>query len=414
MKLFPRGANVCLRIVVMGSKLILMSVLAKIMAPEDVGLYGIVAATLSFSVLLIGGDFYLHSQRELLSKPRTEWSFVLQHQIIGTTIIYLVTLPIQSFIFYFDLIPKHVAMSFLVLLVLEHLAQEMNRVLIAIQRPVLATIVLFLRYGAWVYFLLPIMWVYREARSIDVVLMAWMLGCASAILCGGIVVWRAVRPWTCWKLDTSWLKRGFSVGSIFLLATISLKALLTLDRYVVKCYAGADLLGVYVVYVSVAMVILNVIDPAVFSFVYPPLVSAYRRGDHSSYHRLMRELTRSTVWLSLAIAIGLAVTVPYALEWTGRRIYTEHLSVLWLLLGMAIIHVIGMVPHYGLYALGADTTIVIANTSSLPVFVAVLLLLARKAPFAGVPYALIAAFAWIGGVKFLWYQIAMRKTVLST
>ena len=68
------------------------------------------------------------------------------------------------------------------------------------------------------------------------------------------------------------------------------------------------------------------------------------------------------------------------------------------------IYTAGMIPHYGLYARGADRSIVVAHISSLGVFILATALLAREAPLEAAAYGLIAAFGWMGGLKLVQYR----------
>jgi len=91
--LWLRVLNVSLRVLAMGSKFVLLIGLAKLLEPAEIGLFGLFAATVSFSMLVIGGDYYTYSQRELMSLPRERWSFVLQHQLLATGLLYIFLLP---------------------------------------------------------------------------------------------------------------------------------------------------------------------------------------------------------------------------------------------------------------------------------------------------------------------------------
>ena len=51
----PRVANVALRALAIGSKFALILALARLLEPADLGMFGLFAATVGFSVVLIGG-----------------------------------------------------------------------------------------------------------------------------------------------------------------------------------------------------------------------------------------------------------------------------------------------------------------------------------------------------------------------
>ncbi|MGE0081077.1 MAG: lipopolysaccharide biosynthesis protein [Thiohalomonadaceae bacterium] len=401
----PRSLNVALRLLAMGSRFALVFVLAKLLEPAEVGLFGLFLGSVGFSMLMIGGDYYTYSQRELMSLPRGRWSFVLQHQLLATGMLYLALLPVQLLLFTFGLLPSELMLWFFALLVVEHLAQEINRLLVAMQRPLLASWVLFIRMGAWVWGLLPIIWFLPHSRNLETIFFAWLIGGLIAILVGLWGIWREVSPWRSWPLDFAWLKRGFGVGFLFLVATLCFKALTTADRFVVEALNGMDLLGVYVLFMGMAMAIMSFLDAAVFSFLYPRMVSAYRHGDYPMYRRLKKDMLWSTLGISSGLAIVIAVAAPFVLDWIGRSLYAEQMRLLWLLLVVAVIYAAGMIPHYGLYARGSDRSIVAAHISSLVVFTLIVTLLARVAPLEAAAYGLIAAFVWMGGFKLLKYRL---------
>jgi O-antigen/teichoic acid export membrane protein len=401
-----RASNIAIRALAMASRFVLIIALAKFLTPADVGLFGLFLATVSFSMLVVGGDYYTYSQRELLSLPRERWSFVLQQQALATGALYVCFFPLQLLLFSFDLLPEHLLLWFFVLLLVEHLAQEINRLLVAMQRPLTANWVFFVRTGLWVWLVLPVMWFVPDLRRLELVYLAWLLGALSAIVFGAATIRREVAPWQRWTIDRAWIMRGFKVGFMFLVATMCFKALQTVDRYVVEYLAGADLLGVYVVYISLAMSVAGFLDPAVYSFLYPRLVSAVRQGQTDRYRAILHEMTLSSVGLSVGLALAAAVVAPFIFEYIGQPLYVEHLPVFWLLLVAAVVYGAGLVPHYCLYAHGADRTIVIAHVSALIVFIGATIVAAAYAAFAAAAMGLLVAFTWMGVFK-LWRYLAL-------
>ena len=386
----------------------MLFVLARLLTPADLGIYGLMTATIVFSVLVIGGDYYTYSQRELMSRPCDQWSFVLQHQGLATLLLYVVLLPLQGLVFIFDLLPISLALWFFVLLVSEHLAQELNRLLVAMQRPLTASWVLFVRTGLWVWVVLPLMWLVPSLQKLETVFFAWFVGSLLAGIIGAFVVWRIIGLWQWWPIDWSWLRVGYRKGLMFLVATMCFRALFTADRYIVEHFVGVEMLGVYVLYMGMATAIVNFMDPAIFSFLYPRLVSAWRQGQYATYRRVFRELSLSAVVVSFGLAVACAVLAPWVLQWTGKPIYVGQLPLLWVLLVMAIVYSLGMVPHYGLYACGADRSIMFSHVSALLMFVAMVALLSRFWPLYAVPWALAGSFLGMGGLK-LWLYLRVMN-----
>jgi O-antigen/teichoic acid export membrane protein len=400
----PRLANVALRALSLGSRFALLLVLAKLLPPSDVGVYGLFVATVSFSTLLIGGEYHAFAHRELVAADKDRWSFMLQHHVVAVALLYLLLLPVQLVLFWLDLLPRNLLAWFFALLILEHLAQEMNRLLIVIGRPLAATWILFIRMGAWVWPLLLVFWAIPGTRHLDSVFAAWLAGVAAATLAGALITWKEVAPWRTWPIDFDWIRRGFLVGALFLVSSLCFKALTTIDRYFVELLAGQDLLGIYVLYVGLAMAILQVLQPAVTAFLYPRIVGSYRKGDMETYGRLMRELAWSSIGLTFVLALAAALLSPYVLRWIGRPIYLEHIHLLWLLLAVPIAYAAGLAPHYGLYARGADVTILATHIAGTVVFIATVAIFAPHVRLEATALGLLAALTFITAAKFAGYR----------
>lgn len=384
----------------MASRFLLLLFLAKFLEPVEVGLFGLLLATIGFSVLAVGGDFYTYSQRELLSRPKEEWGFVLYNQLIAIFILYSLLLPLHLFIFYFNLIPVAFIHIFFLLLISEHLAQEINRLLVAIHRPVAASLVLFIRMGLWVFILLPILWFTTIQNPLEIILYTWLASVILAILVGGSFIFKSIPLHKGkQKIDINWIKYGFKVGFVFLIATLCFRALFTLDRYAVNYLTNSDLLGVYTVYIGIAMAVFSFIDAGILSFLYPKMVSFYKQGKISEYAACKKELSQSIFIVGFSLALAASLLAPIALAWTDREIYLDHLPLLWLLLVVVIVYALGMIPHFGLYAYSRDKDIIIAHIISLVLFLVVTSIVSFISPLFATGFGLLAAFIWIGIFK---------------
>ncbi len=179
---FIRFINIVLRGTTLSSKFLLMFFLAKFVEPKELGLYGLLTATISYALFLLGLDFYTFTTREIIKRERHEWGGLLKDQGALSLLLYVTVLPLLLFIFLTGLLPWYVAGWFFILLVLEHLTQELGRVLIAISEQLFASVVLFLRSGIWAVLVTSIMFFRADTRNLDFVLGAWTLGSFVALL----------------------------------------------------------------------------------------------------------------------------------------------------------------------------------------------------------------------------------------
>lgn len=398
----------------MGSRFILIFSIAKLLTPAEVGSFGLMLATVSFSVLVIGADYYTYAQRELLARPIEEWSFVIQNQVKAQLLLYCVLIPAQLAIFIFGYIDWQYAIWFFALLLVEHIAQEINRMLVIMHKQFMASWVLFVRMGSWVLFVIPLMVFFPEYQNIRTLYSAWLMGCFAAIVMGLFAIKKAVPMWHWQPADRIWMNKGFRVGGAFLLATICMKGLLTFDRYAVEALGNPEMLGVYVFYIGIVMGVYSILDPAVFSFLYPKMLQNYQMHRQDEYKKTFKELMWSTIVISLFLAVFIWVITPYLINWIDKPVYKEYIESLGFLIIAGFLFAIGYIPHYALYAMKADKWIMTAHITALLVFFAVVAVIrSENTGIQTVSIALVFAFSWMLIVKIASYLYNRQRTYLN-
>ncbi len=389
---FLQLSNIAIRGLTLVSKFVLIFFLARFLEPAELGVYGLLAATVGYSLYFLGFDFYTYSTRELLKRERHEWGGLLKAQGALTLALYVIFLPLLSLIFIKGLLPVKVMGWFFVLLILEHLTQELGRLLIAISDQLFASLVLFFRSGVWAVLITGLMFVEPDTRSLDMVFGAWTLGSATALFlgiyrvkCMGLSGWRQDVDWI-------WIIKGLKVASALLIATLAIRGVFTLDRYWFQDLAGLDVLGAYVLFMGVSMALMSFLDAGVFAFIYPGLISAYQQRDPVGFHQGIRRLLLQTVGLCGAFSIIALVTIGPLLAWLGKPLYSEQQGLfVWILLA-TVLYALGMIPHYGLYAQGRDKPIIHSHIASLIIFVLATWSFAQTLPHLAVPLGLCVSF----------------------
>ena len=386
------------------SRFALIFFLARYFEPAELGLFGLLSATIGFASLTLGGDYYTYSQRELISSPKTKWSFVLQHHALALTILYGILLPPQILLFHFHLLPTDLLWWYFPLLIVESLSQEGGRFLIAMGMPVRASVVAFARSGLWIWLLLPTMLVHPTLRHLHLIFAGWLAGAVLSLLIATRSLLHNIEglKWHSW--DFKWIRRGFKIGFMFLFATFCFRGLTTVDRYAFRALSGYTLLGVYVFYLGLSMAIMNFLDAAVFSFTYPRMVSAHRSGDTKQYSKSLSEMAIATMTLASLLVTCILLFSPSIAKWTGRTIYDTHAHLLWILLAAAFAYAASMIPHFALYARGADKAIFSAHVSSIFVFFITVFAASQFSRLFAPALGLLIAFLWLGLFKLLWYM----------
>ncbi len=389
---FLQLSNVAIRGLTLLSKFLLIFFLARFLEPVELGIYGLLAATVGYSLYFLGFDFYTYSTRELLKRERHEWGGLLKAQGALTLVLYLIFLPLLSLVFIKGLLPMRVIGWFFVLLILEHFTQELGRLLIAVSDQLFASLILFFRSGVWAVLITALMFVEPGTRNLDMVFGAWTLGSATALLLGihrikrmGLSGWRQDVDWT-------WVIKGLRVASALLIATLAIRGVFTLDRYWLQDLAGLDVLGAYVLFMGINMALISFLDAGVFAFTYPGLISAYQQRDPVGFHQGIRRLLLQTVGLCCVFSVVALVTIGPLLAWLGKPLYSQQEGLFAWILIATVLYALGMIPHYGLYAQGRDRPIIHSHIASLIIFVLATLSFAQSWPLLAVPLGLCVSF----------------------
>jgi O-antigen/teichoic acid export membrane protein len=400
-KVLERLLNLVLRGTTLVSKFALLFVLAKFLEPLEVGLYGLFSATIFYCLMALGFDFYTYSTRELIVTDRKKWAGMLRDQGIFYTITYTILIPVSFLIFWFGFLPWELVFWFFPLLALEHVAQELNRLLVAISEPLWASVILFIRQGCWAIMTAGILWIFPEQRHLTFVLAAWTLGVSSACILGFIRLRNLDSSSLKLPVDWKWIKKGIKVASPFLLATLSLRALYTSDRYWVEAISGLEVLAAYVFFAGIANAIMSFLDAAVFSFTYPELIAAVGRKDTKGFKTQLRRMGIQTTLFTLTLSASAIILTEPIIHYIKRDVYSKHLPLLyWTILATAISS-ISMIPHYGLYALRQDTSIIVSHIFSLPIFFIGTVILLKFNDATSIPMSLTFTFLFLLIFKYL-------------
>lgn len=408
-----RIVNVVLRMATLGSKFALVFLLAKFLGEDEFGLYGIFSATVAYVVMAIGFDFYAYATREIINSNASEWAAKLRDQCIFYIGSYIFFLPVCVLIFDFGLMPTSLLIWFFLLLTVEHFSQEFNRLLIAISRPLQASLVLFLRHGLWAIVAAAVMWLMPDSRNLHFVLGAWLLGGLAALLLAVFFIRDIDRSSLQKPVDWKWIKIGFLVSIPFVISTLSLKAVYTADRYWVEHFNTVEVLASYILFIGLANVIMSFLDASVISFTYPGMVSAAGKNDGKLFVQKFKEMAVQVTVVSLVLAVMVVGLSGYLIEWIGKNSYLNNFDILYWVVLATVIFALSMIPHYGLYAFKDDRSIVFGHILTTPIFFAALYFFQSSIGPLTVPVSMLIAFLFLFFIKSVLFYRAFRSKRLE-
>lgn len=387
-------ANAGLRAMTLVSKFLLVIVLARFFAPEDLGAYGLMVPSVAIAIFVLGLEYHYFTIRAIIARPPGLRAAIVRDQAVLYGLVSLVTLPILLILFSagsWSPVPESVLGWFFALVLVELAAQEAGIALIALSRPLAANLVVFVRSGIWVYPVIGLAIAVPGARAIQNVFLAWLAGGLASLFVAGWCLrgigWRVALAA---PVDWAGMRSGLRTAAPFVVTTGASMGLLFLDRFIIEIYKGLAAVGIYTFFAGIAMALPTLINTGVSLIRMPGLVRAHNDGDEPRFRKELGSMTRVTAFSAGILALAMGAAISPVLRLVDKSIYEENLGVFFLLLGAALVRCLADVPIYALYAKHRDLHLLAVNLLAVGVSVLMNLLLV---PSLGLPGAALGAGA---------------------
>jgi O-antigen/teichoic acid export membrane protein len=360
--------NVSLRGITVVSRFALIVYLARYVAPEELGVWGLVAVTIAISLYFQGLDFYMYNSRELLAAEPGKRPQLIRDQAALHGMAYIIVLPALTIVFASGTIDWRYAGWFYLLVIVEHLAQESVRLLFTLSRPTLANTVTLLRSGLWILVAVGLSYVLPSLRHLWFFWMCWAAGAAVGV---GLTAY-ALRglPWRdalAAKVDWRWIRGGLRVSLPFMMATLSFLLIQYADRYFLQHFWGEAKVGIYTFFAGIANVVHVFVLTGVVTILYPRLIESYQKSKLDDYAFNMRRLIIGTLIAIVILGSGVVLFIHPVLGLVRKVLYEEHVGVLYIMLATASLLCLSYIPHYALFVRMQDRTIIRSTVAALVV-----------------------------------------------
>lgn len=355
--------NLFLRGLTIGLRFILVFGLAKYYSIYDLGVYGLFVTTTTLLIFFLGFDFYSYAHREILATPDRLQPDLIKNKIAFWGISYLIVGPLAGVIFLTGILPSSLIFWFYLILLFEHLAQELYRLFILLGQQVFANILLFIRMAAWVIIVL-IYWIVNNFQNLDITIiwMLWSMGVISSVILG---FHRLINHYKPFKLspgiDWQWIKKGIVVSIPFLIGTLAFKVIEFSDRYFIDFFVGKEAVGVYTFYYNFANVLQTVVFTLVIAELYPKLIEYYQNGDSQLFAQASKKFSRQVTLISASSMVVVALCIIPAIEIIDKpEFYDDFAAYIVLIIAVTLLN-ISFIPHYLLYAKRKDKILMVTT-----------------------------------------------------
>jgi len=309
MKILANGMvlNVSIRLFALLLRLLLSLSVARVLSDDNLASFYLITALIGFSVIPLGFDFYIYSTREYARGY--QFLSIIKSSLKFYSFTYSVFIPL---IFFFSAWYFSISIAVLVILILifEHLGQEMYRIYIISGRPLLSSSLMFLRGAVWVIPLLIFDIV--DSYSLETVLYLWVSFAFLSLIIGGFFLNINFKSLFNVKVDLDWFRSGVSVCCKLIIGTVALKVIFFLDRYFIESINGGLYMSAYSFFFGLFLTSIAIYDSSVnaykmkFLLAYKPFSNDYWKV---AFIMVSSVFLISTPFLVLALNVDLFLSL---------------------------------------------------------------------------------------------------------
>jgi len=335
----------------------------------------------------------INSKDEVVTKVRNQLYFHL--------VLYLFLIPLALVsIFGLEFIQPEYILIFILLSISEHLGQEIFRLLTSLERSLTANVLLFLKSGVWIWYVLFDFFILGNDIDLFKYMIVWVVSSWGSLLIGVFIIKRFLKivKWKMYKPDIPWIIKGLKTSSIFFMSSLSFLVIQFSDRFMIDFFHGKILVGVYTTYAQ----FINAIDVFTFSGIimitYPKLIKHIT--NKKAYNQLRTKFFNKLLATSIVLIAGSYFIAPYIFEFLEKPSFMNFIETYNILLIGIFFLVMSNVFHYDLYAKKKDRLLLKIAAVGMCLNIILNMILIPKFEIFGASLATLSSFFFIFLTKF--------------
>lgn len=302
----------------------------------SLGLYGLFAGAIAITPVVVSMGLVHVIMREAVTLPRNQLVNHLRHYWLFVVAVYGVLLVLTGLA-----VALLGASSLLILVLLiilfEHLGNDVFQLFTNLELPVIANVSVFLRGAAWILVYVPLAIFIPELRNMAALLSFWLAGSIASFL---LFVW-ASRGWP-WRatfampFHSAFIRLTIKRSFIIYLSDLAFIGSQFIDRYLVTLFLGLELTGVYFLYWSVANAVTTLVSITTLQVQRPRLIKAHHEGGATSHRDQTVTFLKITALATAAFIVAAGGAFLLILPILKQPAVGDHLGAFWLIMaGMA-------------------------------------------------------------------------------
>lgn len=350
--------NILLKIISIGPKFILSFFIAKKMSFDEFGKYTLFTTTVLIISTLIGLEYHNSSNRKILKEKSELKNNIFSVQISFYILLYIfLLLPITIILVKINFISYNLFWLFLLIVATEHFSMELFRLLVIFEKPVIASISMFLRTGFWSILVITVLQFssFIELSDSSWIYWFWLMGSIISILFALPFLHLKYNPKVFLNFKIKVFIKDIKSGLVFFMITLSAKVIETFGRYFMDYFETKELVGIFSIFFQISNIINVVIFSGLFVFYLPIVLKSYQEkiSTLESIYTFRLKVLRMSIILSLAIFL----ISPLLLKYFSNELLLKYIWVLVILVFSQLFLNLFYTSYLQLYASKNDKSI---------------------------------------------------------
>lgn len=393
--------NLAVRCLSLGIKFLFVIIVADVLPAQDLGVYGLYTACITFLMFILGADYYTYCNRDILSVEISQRSDITKHQFCFYGVSYFLAIPVSFVLVFLNYVPAKSIWLFYFTTVFEHLNQEFYRYLVTFEKQIEANVSLFIRSSIWPLIIIAAKYFFHMDIDLSFIFTLWFLSdgiaivyCVAKLQKLDLFVWKSIH------VDVKKILLGLKVSFPFFISTIAYKIIEYGNRFIIDGYLKKEDVGAFTVLSSIANVMSTIVYTVVVMYYYPKLIKSYTLN-RKEFDKHVKDFLLLDIVSSVVMFIGLFVGFRFISHSIHNRFILQSQLTYIILLVSQIVYNISLVPHYVLYSQKKDTQIMLSTIVGMIVNIFTSVILVRLIGMSGVAWGGLLGYVVILLLKYL-------------
>jgi O-antigen/teichoic acid export membrane protein len=357
---YEMSINFILRGLTLIAKFCLTLFIAKYGSTKLLGEYTVFLTTITISIYFLGFEFYTYSQREILKVDHSGYSQLIKNQLFFHALSYLILLPL-SYLIIIQFVENRYILFFFIILILDHLNQELYRLLVVVKQPLHATVNNFFRAGMWVILIILVWYSFGSTLSLFSIISYWVIG-ELFCLTYSIKKFRKYLNgnYNFYSLQKSWITKGVKVSFVFFISGMIQKMVEYSERFFLQKLTNDETVGVYFFYYNIAYLPFTFFSSVIIINHLPNIISTFTKNKEE-FILAKKDFFKNTIYFCIFF-IPICVFSYYIITnfLIIKATYQQSRYVFWILLTSSIITIISEFLYIELYIRHKDYLILLS------------------------------------------------------